>query len=142
MKLWSRYLIIIALFLILDSIWFNFSIPSYAQVVQKIQNQPMVVSKLSAIVAYLLLGLGILYFVLPKVLSTNGSKQTVTELLQKAIRWGGLLGLIIYGVFDMTNMTIFRDWTLPISLIDTLWGVVVSSTVAFLSALLIQYFNL
>jgi uncharacterized membrane protein len=33
-----------------------------------------------------------------------------------------LLGLVIYGTFDFTNMALFKKWSLTTSIIDTLWG--------------------
>ena len=33
-----------------------------------------------------------------------------------------ILGVVIYSVFDLTNHTIFKKWTGPLILIDSLWG--------------------
>jgi uncharacterized membrane protein len=35
---------------------------------------------------------------------------------------GGLLGLIMYATYDLTNLATLKDWPLPITLIDLIWG--------------------
>ena len=33
-----------------------------------------------------------------------------------------ILGFTIYGIFDATNLAIFKGWKPELALIDTLWG--------------------
>lgn len=33
-----------------------------------------------------------------------------------------LLGISIYGVYELTNYTTLKDWTLKMVLLDTIWG--------------------
>lgn len=66
----------------------------------------------AAIIVYLLLVLGVLFFVLPKA---NGN-----SLL--ALAWGAAFGFIVYGVYDFTNLSIINNWPLAITFVDVLWG--------------------
>lgn len=66
----------------------------------------------AGLVVYILMVIGILFFVLPKA---NGNYL-------QALFYGALLGLIIYGVYDFTNLAIISNWPLSISLIDMAWG--------------------
>lgn len=122
--MWKYYLISLLSYLILDRFWFNFSLPSYNKVIQNIQNQPMQFRPIS-LIAYLLLALGMTLFVL---------------VPEKPVIYGAVYGLIVYGIFNMTNLTLFKDWTLNISVIDTLWGIFVSFLTAFISKLIIKMF--
>ena len=54
---------------------------------------------------------------------------------KEAVVYGMLVGLVIYGVFNSTNFAINKDWSLKLSILDTMWGVVVcgiASSVVYL----------
>jgi len=51
----------------------------------------------------------------------------------KALLLGALFGLISYATYDLTNLATVKDWPLPITIIDMVWGVVLSSTVTWIS---------
>lgn len=54
---------------------------------------------------------------------------------QRAALNGFLLGLIAYGTYDMTNLATLRDWPLPMSLVDLVWGGVITSVSATIGAI-------
>lgn len=35
-----------------------------------------------------------------------------------------MFGLVLYGVYDFTNLAMVSGWTLKVAVIDVLWGVV------------------
>jgi len=77
--------------------------------------------------AYIFLALGVVLFALPKV----GSDATIL----KAFLIGGILGFIIYGVYDMTNLATLSGWSWKLSIADMVWGFFITgiaTTVAFL----------
>ena len=74
----------------------------------------------SAIVFYLGYIAGIVYFAIKPNLP-NGSYKTV-------IRDGALLGLLAYATYDMTNMATLKGWSLTVSLVDMVWGMVITGT--------------
>ena len=76
-------------------------------------------------VVYILLSIGIVYFVLPK-LEFNAS-IVPTFLL------GALMGFVIYGVYDMTNYSTLKDWTLILTFADMCWGAVVCGLVTVIA---------
>lgn len=71
----------------------------------------------TAILVYVAIACGIIFFVLPK---TDGDYSL-------ALLWGGVFGLIVYGVFDLTNFSILANFPLRITLIDMLWGILLCS---------------
>jgi uncharacterized membrane protein len=68
----------------------------------------------SAVVVYLCITVGILFFVLPKA---QGDYFL-------AFSGGVILGMVTYGIYDFTNYSILANWPLKISCIDFIWGMV------------------
>lgn len=44
-----------------------------------------------------------------------------------AVLRSALLGLVAYGVYDMTNLATLRNWSVKLSLADMAWGTVVAA---------------
>jgi len=79
----------------------------FGELVAKIQRTAMQLRIEGAIVVYILLALGLYYFIVKPGLSA----------------WqAGLLGLVIYGTFDYTNYAMFKNYDLKIAIMDTMWG--------------------
>ena len=79
----------------------------------------------SAIVLiYVALASGIVFFVVPKA-----------TLLSQAGLFGAGLGLVIYGVYELTNYALVAGWVLPVVIIDTLWGAVICGVASLLTYL-------
>jgi uncharacterized membrane protein len=66
----------------------------------------------AAIVVYIMITIGILYFVLPKA---DGNYL-------QGFYWGALFGFVTYGIYDFTNFSTLANWPLKITLIDLVWG--------------------
>ena len=72
----------------------------------------------AAVVFYLGYIGGIVYFVIRPALST-GSFWIV-------LRDGALFGLIAYATYDMTNMATLTGWSITVSIVDMIWGMVIT----------------
>lgn len=46
---------------------------------------------------------------------------------RKAAGNGALLGLLAYGTYDMTNIATLRDWPVTMSIVDMVWGSLLTS---------------
>jgi len=77
----------------------------------------------AAIIFYLLFIIGILVFVVIPGLEADSLKAT---LLRAA-----LFGLITYATYDLTNLATLKDWPLTITIVDLIWGIVLSTTVSY-----------
>ena len=80
---------------------------------------------LAAIIFYLLFIVGILVFVVVPGLESNSLRTT---LLRAA-----LFGLITYATYDLTNLATLKDWPALLSIVDMLWGTVLSVLVSYIS---------
>ena len=112
-------------FMVLDGIWLgvvmkNFYRDQLAPIVRLVDggiapNWP------AALVVYALLGTGIAFFVIPRASS-----------IPLAAAYGGLLGLVVYGVYDFTNYSTLRQWPFVLTLADVAWGMAASAACAAL----------
>ena len=101
--------------LILDFIWINiFMINPYKYLVNYIQNEPIKVNFTMAVLAYIFMILGLYIFVLPNI------KQD--DLFNDSLKYGFTFGIIVYGIYNFTCATIFKNWNLNLLIIDILWG--------------------
>ena len=53
-------------------------------------------------------------------------------LWQQAAVNGALLGLLAYATYDMTNLATLKNWPLAMSIVDILWGGLLTCTSAIL----------
>jgi uncharacterized membrane protein len=58
----------------------------------------------------------------------------------KIVGYGALLGLVIYGGYDLTNLAILKGWSIAISIIDIAWGVTFSTLVSLITVYLSKLF--
>jgi uncharacterized membrane protein len=103
----NRLLFSAAVLLALDFIYLNMTKSTFETQVVKIQRVVMKVKIIPAALCYLLLVIGLNYFIL----------RTHRPVLEAF-----LLGFIIYGVFDTTNLAIFKKYDWQVALMDALWG--------------------
>jgi uncharacterized membrane protein len=47
-----------------------------------------------------------------------------------AVVLGALLGFIAYGTYDLTNLATLARWPVLVSVVDMIWGAVLTATVA------------
>jgi uncharacterized membrane protein len=58
----------------------------------------------------------------------------MTTLLLSAV-----LGLIVYGVYDLTNYSVFSKWSFKVAIIDIVWGTFLCGAVGTLTKLTLNY---
>ncbi len=68
----------------------------------------------AAFLVYVLIPLGIVLFVLPRL--------PLAASPALAFGWGALYGLILYGVYDFTNYSLINHWPLRLTVADMAWG--------------------
>ncbi len=111
-------LILIPFVLLVDLIWLGIIMKSfYAQEIGTLmrRNGELLVPRWSAAaLVYLLIPGGLILFVRPML--------GATAPLSLAFGWGALFGLVLYGVYDMTNLAVLEKWTWRVALADMAWG--------------------
>ena len=81
--------------------------------------------QLFAAVAFYLLSAGVLMFLSISPCLNVGS-------IMYAMFVGAALGLVAYGTYDLTNLSVVEGFNLRIALIDLVWGTVLSGATAAL----------
>ncbi len=67
-------------------------------------------------VIYVLLGAGVAVFVVPRATNTAS-----------AALLGAVLGVVVYGVYDLTNYSTLAQWPLAVTVVDIAWGTVATA---------------
>lgn len=129
-KLWT-FLTLFLIVLIIDVPVISFVFRKLWETsIKTIQGTDMIIKPGYAFITYLLIPLGILLFVYPLIDKTNW--------IQTSLLYGFLFGIIVYGVFDFTNLTILDKYPLNVAVIDTLWGGVLCALVSLLSYIFVR----
>ena len=123
-KYFKLYLVSLAAFLAIDMLWLGLVARSFYQQQLGFIMAPSV-NWFAAIIFYLLFIGGILFFVVVPGLESDSLKAT---LLRAA-----LFGLITYATYDLTNLATLKDWPALLSIVDMLWGTLLSVLVSYIS---------
>jgi len=99
--------------------------PLWKTTVQKVQKTPFIPNLTYAFFSYILLIFGLYYFVYRYINKSTWKYDTLIK--------GFLFGFVLYGVFDFTNLAIFKEYSLKTAMIDMIWGGVLMSMVSFVS---------
>jgi uncharacterized membrane protein len=111
-----------AVFLLLDFIWLSQAAP----MLYRPALGPLMAERINfgaAAVFYALYALGIVILAVRPALRDHSAFSSVLN--------GGILGLVAYGTYDLTNLATLQGWPLKITLIDMVWGSLVSAAAAF-----------
>jgi uncharacterized membrane protein len=97
-----------AILLIVDVLYlYNIGMKTFQKNVQLIQKSPLELNVYGALLSYVCV-IGILYYF---IISQN-----------KPVFDAFLLGIFLYGTFDMTNLAMFTKYAWQTAITDTLWG--------------------
>jgi uncharacterized membrane protein len=132
LQLVYTYLITIPAFFVIDMIWLGFVANKFyaAQLGHLLGpvNWP------AAIIFYLLYIVGIIIFAVHPAL--------IAGSLSKAILYGALFGFFAYATYDLTNLATLKDWPILVTIVDLIWGTVLTGSVAAASYYLAKTFVL
>jgi uncharacterized membrane protein len=120
------YLLTVPVFFLIDMIWLGVVAKGFYRHHLDYLMGP--INWPAAIIFYLLYIVGILIFaVLPALDAAS---------LQKAIVMGALFGFFAYATYDFTNLATLKDWPIMVTVVDIIWGTVLTSSVATVSYLI------
>jgi uncharacterized membrane protein len=60
----------------------------------------------------------------------------------RALLYGAVFGLVAYGTYDLTNLSVLKGFTARIAVIDMVWGMVLTSATSGITVLLAGLFGL
>ncbi len=127
------FLIVLVLFLIFDGLVIGlFTSSFYSRELSNIarMNNGMMEPKwLYVGIVYLILSFGVSYYVILK-----DEKTTEAAIFLKGV----LFGLVIYGIYDIANYSLLKDWTINLIIVDVSWGAALCGAVALGSYMINQ----
>jgi len=100
-------IIILVLFLILDSIYIGIQFKHFTNLYKKIQGKPLRINFLGAGLCYAILTFIVYYYII---------------LPKKSVRDAFILGFCVYGVYDTTTYALLEDYPASTAIMDTFWG--------------------
>jgi uncharacterized membrane protein len=115
------YLATLAVFFAVDMLWLGLIARTFYKKHLGFLMAPEV-NWYAALIFYFLFIAGVLVFVVLPGLKEND----LPMMLVKA----ALFGLITYATYDLTNLATVKDWPLIITVIDLIWGMVLTSVVS------------
>ena len=123
------FIIVLISILVLDGIWIGFIAKNF----YKTEMKNIAIFKdggfnpriIPIVILYLLMALGVVYFVNPK------SGIEVTNLFR-----GSFFGLLLYGVYDLTNYSLLKDFSLKLAAVDMIWGTFLLGVVSFIAGII------
>jgi uncharacterized membrane protein len=107
--------------LIIDAAWITTMKRMYEYTVRRVQKAPLYVNTYGVIVSYSIVVVLLIMFVFPQARAAVESKKYDNKFTV-SLRYGGLLGMLTYGMFNATNVAIFEYYNIPTAIIDTIWG--------------------
>jgi uncharacterized membrane protein len=127
------YLIALPVFLAIDMVWLtvvakNFYAKHLGYLMAKSPNL------IAAFIFYLIFIAGLIFFVITPALDKR--------MWMHALLAGAFFGLVTYATYDLTNLATVRDWPLIITVIDLIWGTVLSASVSVISYFIARKFGL
>jgi uncharacterized membrane protein len=118
------YFIALPLFLALDMMWLGLAAKKfYGEQIGFLMKTS--INWLAAIIFYLLFIAGLVFFV---VFPAVEKKSWLNALFV-----GALFGLLTYSTYDLTNLATLKDWPLLLTVVDIIWGMVLSASVSLIS---------
>jgi uncharacterized membrane protein len=97
-----------AILLTVDVLYlYNVGMKTFQNNVQLIQKSPLELNVYGALLSYICV-VGVLYYFI------ISQRKPVTDAF--------LLGIFLYGTFDMTNLAMFKKYAWTTAIADTLWG--------------------
>jgi uncharacterized membrane protein len=122
------YLLMVIVFLAIDLTWLGVVMAKFYKTelgpLARRSGEAMAPVWWAAFLVYVLIPLGLLLFVLPRVSPESPAAA--------ALGWGLAYGVILYGVYDLTNYALIDRWPKRMTVVDIAWGGVICAVVSYI----------
>lgn len=95
------------LFVCMDGIILNLMKGYFNDQIKRVQGSPIELNLLGALLTYVFLIFGINYFIISK---------------NRSVYDAFLLGIVIYGTYEFTSLSLLKNWRFLTTILDTTWG--------------------
>jgi len=112
----GKILLIAATLTLFDSIYLYLMKDYFNKQILQVQGSGIKMNVYAAILCYVALVFGLYYFIIK-------DGRSIYEAF--------LLGIIIYSVYELTSLSLLKNWTITTAVMDTLWGGILFSLTTF-----------
>jgi len=120
----GTYVITLLIFFAIDLVWLGVVAKNfYRQHIGHLMSPD--VNWGAAVLFYAVYIAGIVFFAIKPAIEAGSASR--------ALAHGAFFGFIAYATYDLTNQATMKDWPVLVTVIDLIWGTVLTATVAFLS---------
>ncbi len=118
------FLIALPVFLAIDIVWLTLVAKNFYanQIGYLMAKNPNLIA---ALIFYLIFIAGLIVFVITPALDN--------KMWTQALLVGAFFGLVTYATYDLTNLATVKDWPLIITIVDLIWGMVLSAAVSLIT---------
>ena len=121
MQFFTTYIAGLIAFLVIDFIWLKYIALSF----YREQIGHLMLDKPNLAIA----GLFYLFYVVGVVVLAVNPALEKGQWMTAAL-YGGLLGFVAYGTYDITNLATLKTWPPIVAVVDMIWGTVLTASVA------------
>jgi uncharacterized membrane protein len=127
------YLIALPVFLGIDIVWLTLVSKNFyaRQIGYLLAKNP---NLFAAFIFYLIFIAGLIVFVIAPAID---KKMWTYPVLA-----GAFFGLVTYATYDLTNLASVKHWPIIVTIVDLIWGMVISATVSIITYLIALKFGL
>ena len=104
-----QYFLTAIIFVILDGTYLNLVKGYFNKQVKSIQGSDIQMNIVATGLTYVVLIYGLNYFIIRK---------------NKSVQEAALLGFFVYAVYELTNLALFKNWSILTVIMDTTWGTI------------------
>ena len=116
---------------LLHFLWISSNHTRYNDMVNHITKSSITLNYFGVIITYVLLYVGLITFVIPNI-----NFISTINLLISSLHYGGILGIVIYGINSIINFSIFKLYDVNIAILDAIWGTILY----ILTSIIVCYF--
>ncbi len=141
----SNYIITIIVILIIDIIWLYINRVNYNNLIRKVQGSDIQLNLIGTSLSYLCVFAGLFIFVIPLIKNDYNKNKEIYDkekykwLFILSLKYGGIFGVIMYGIINATNIAVFRNYDYKMAIIDSFWGFGLYSFASFFLIMLEIY---
>lgn len=128
-NMYYKYICTIIYIFIVEFIWiYLINSDNYALLTKNVQKNKLELNIKYSIITYIFVLGSIFIIAIPFTVSKLDKKEKKYISILKSLIYGGLIGLYIYGIYNFTSLSIYKNYSLKIGIIDTLWGAFLYAT--------------
>ena len=106
--MYYKYIFTILYILIVEFIWlYLINQKTYSDLTKSIQKTEMKINYLYTIIAYIVILSSIFILTIPFIKSKFNKNDNIKNKLLKALIYGSIVGFYIYGIYNLTSISIY-----------------------------------